>query len=104
MSDALDRARKHARTIGRHISDALDAQAAGDHEALARHLRAAQQAHVWLGSAHSALEDEIGTGHDADANPTAATGAQTSDGQQPRDASATVVTRLCDSFRSGARR
>src|SRR5579883_642539 len=84
MSDALARAKRHARTIGRNLSDALDALATGDHETVASHLRAAQQAHTWLGSAHAALEEELESRHDQEANPSAAMGAQTSDGQHPR--------------------
>jgi hypothetical protein len=103
-SDALARARKHARTIGRHLSDALDAHASGDHETVAHQLRAAQRAHTWLGSAHADLESEIEDGPDPIANPTGAMGAQTSDGCEPRNASdAVVVNRLLGSFRTAAR-
>lgn len=90
-SNALARARKHARTIGRHLSDALDAHASGDHETVAQHLRAAQSAHAWLGSAHADIESEIEDGIDPIANPTGAMGAQTSDGQQPRSFSAEEI-------------
>ncbi len=98
LKSALARARSHAKTIGGHLRDARDALANGDPELAAKHVNAAQRWHGYLESAHDDLGDALG--NDPVSNPTAAMGAQVSNGQAPRDAEK-WATRL---FAPGRRR
>ncbi len=84
MRSALSRAKSHARTIAQHVRDARQALANGDTDVAGKHIRAASRWGDYLEIAHDDLADALG--HDPDANPTAAMGAQTSSGQSPRDA------------------
>ncbi len=84
IRDAFKRAQHHGEQLGTHLHNALDAHVYADSDALGKHLRAAERSQDLLKAAHRDLEAAIGTGHDPAANPSAAMGAQTSDGQSPR--------------------
>ena len=85
--DSLAAAREHAAAIGDHARKALTAHVDGDGTATRRHLRELAAAHGKLRDAHDAIARSIRDepdSHDPITNPTAAQGAQTSNGQSPR--------------------
>ena len=101
ISDAFRRAKNHATRLGAHLRTAHDAVLAGDLDTAQKTMRVAERSHDFLTDSLGSLAEAIGE-HDPSINPTAALGAQASDGQSPRGADA-IVERLLAGFRRDAR-
>jgi len=87
IDDALAHARDHAGAIREHSAKALRAHDSDDYSAARNHLRAVLQTCDHLRGAHEALARALEPepeSHDPTVNPTAAQGAQVSDGREPR--------------------
>ncbi len=83
---ALDGARQHAEAVAAYLKRAGTAHAEGDDATVQRCHQAATRACSALDAAHDSLEHALSESDEIDpvANPTAAQGAQVSNGQSPR--------------------
>ena len=87
--DALADARENATAIRLNAKKALEAHVDGDGTATRRHLRAVLAAHSELQDAHDKIARALPD--DGYQDPTSAAGAQTSNGQAPRDYSPEAI-------------
>jgi hypothetical protein len=83
---ALDASRQHAQALATHLKRAGTAHAEGDDATVKRCHQAATRACSALDAAHDSLERSLSESDEINpaANPTAAQGAQVSNGQSPR--------------------
>ena len=94
IDDALAHARDHGGVIHENAAKALRAHDSDDYSAARDHLRAVFQACDHLRGAHEALARALEPepeSHDPIANPTAASGAQVSNGREPRSYTAEAI-------------
>lgn len=84
IREALKRSQHHAEQLGKHLRNAEDAHINADDDAVGKHLRAAKRSHDLLTTAHKTLDRAVANVAGAEINPSAAEGAQVSDGYEDR--------------------